>query len=208
MTTPDQNTPPPEPPAETVPKIEFDRVTSQLTEISNKFKALEDKARSSDLNALKGAQEWEKVAKLKEEEAQAANEKLSLFQTAYLKDKRTAALKEEALKNGILTSSIDDLDKFDFPEVIVEATSQGRTNILGVDRAIQRLKRERSHWFAGKVAPNLNTNSQTIVNSNDKPITPQDINAAELEARKTGNHNPYHDLVKRYTAQRKQQQIQ
>ena len=206
---PDPIEPPKETPPEVVPKSDFDRVTSQLTEISNKFKALEEKAKASDLNALKGAQEWEKVAKLKEQEAMDSAQKLTDFQTAYLQDKKIHALKEEALKHKILPTSLSDLEKFDFPEVLVEATSQGRTNILGVDRAIERLKKDRPYWFQDSRPLNINSKTPTTVaGDQDKPITPQDINAAEAEARKTGNTVPYHDLVKRYTAQRRQQQVQ
>ncbi len=44
----------------------------------------------------------------------------------------------------------------DFPEVEVEETDSGRFLVSGADKAIERLKKKKPHWFKDAKAPNFN----------------------------------------------------
>lgn len=158
--------------------------------LSEEKRAKEAELEESRLGKLKEQNDWQKIAqefegKYKEEKN--AREGMS---KAMIADRKMTAMREAAMKSGILSSALDDLDLLDFPEVKVETTSTGRVNVLGTESAIQRLKGLRPHWF-GKPTPNVNGGAPRVDESGEGEKTGVELRKQLLEletaARKSGD---------------------
>jgi len=91
----------------------------------------------------------------KQKRAEAEEKAKNLSQTVF-NNFKISAIKEEALKAGILDSAIEDLDIIDNSIVEVETTDQGRINIHGARDFIEDLKSKKPHWFKKIGAPTIN----------------------------------------------------
>jgi hypothetical protein len=118
-------------------------------------------------------------------------------------EKKIAALATEAVKQGINPASLPDLELLDFDEVQVETTSTGKILVTGQDRAIAKLKTLRPHWFSSGV-PSVNPSSPQTFKPNMDQVTVADLNAAELNYRKSKSDSDkkiYFDLIQKFKAQ-------
>lgn len=203
-TTGDQTT-------ETVSKQEFEHVMKDLHKFKQLAKDFEDKLKTKDLDSMKGSQKWEEIAKLKEQEAQDAQTELTDWKKTVMQDKKISIIREEALKQKIRQDALDDLDGFDFADLVqVEAVigSNGtrKINVLGADRAVQYLKTKRSHWFQDLKAPNVNTNTPTVTTADGK-VDVKQIMEAEKKAKESGDYAAYRGLVTQFNKQKQQARI-
>jgi len=115
---------------------------------------------------------WE-LEKRKRVEIEDKNKKLSQNYVNYFK---TTAIKEEALKSGILEQALDDIHLVDNSMVQVETTDRGNINVHGSKEFVEHLKEVKPHWFRKINAPNINTNNSTM------PSQPKELTAKELLA--------------------------
>lgn len=153
------------------------------------------------MNGLKEKDDWKKVAQDFEEKYNTERATNANKDKIIVTDKKMTAIKDAALKAGLLESASDDLELVDFKEVTVETTSTGRINVLGVDRAVQSLKAKKPHWF-GKATPNVNGNAPGVGSpSGGSKISEADVLKAEDEARKTGDWSKVQALHKQYREQ-------
>ncbi len=202
------NTAPPAPPVDQDPPADAAALREQLaTERSERQKAEHTAKTRADelerirLEGLKQKEDWQKVAQDYEKkytDEKSARENLG---KAIAADRKMTAVREAAMRAGILESALDDLDLVDFPQVTVETTSTGRTNVLGVDSAIQWLKTKKTHWFR-QGAPNINGNSPGVGAPGGTKVSETDILKAEDEARKTGDWSKVRDLMARFRNQK------
>jgi len=127
---------------------------------------------------------WENE-KQKRTEAEEKAQKLS--QTVF-NNFKMSAIKEEALKAGILESAVEDLDIVDNSMVEVETTDQGRINVLGASDFIETLKAKKPHWFNRAGAPRVN-------NGTPGYEEPKQLTAAEIVKLQKEDPKKYHEIM-------------
>lgn len=187
--------------AQEVEMVEKAKLKAALDEMHKEREArkkLEDKLKSQDLNAMKEKQEWQKIAELKEKEASEKDQELNTLRSGLVYDRKFSAVREAAIKSGILESAIDDLEMLGFEEVAIETTSMGRINVIGADDFVSKLKLRKPHWF-GKKGSKINSDSPETVGA--KGFTYEDLQEAEKKANKTGDYAPYEKLLRQYQRQ-------
>lgn len=183
-------------PPEKIDKAELDHALSDLQKWKQKAKELEKSQEDAKLARLKESQEWQKIAELKEQEANAARQESEGLKSAFLTDRKFSAVREAAMKAGIRTEALQDLDLVGLDSIAVETTSTGKINILGVEQFVSKMKATRPHWFGAGRAPNVNTADPSV--SMDGEVTI----AAIMKAQKEGNTPLYAELSRRYQQQK------
>ncbi len=184
-----------------VPKAEFERVMKDMHKFKSEAKENAKKVQESEEQKLREKQDWQKLAELNEQKAKDAEDRATRTQESYLGEKKFSAIKEAALKSGIIPQALEDLEMLDAKGVIVETTSTGKLNILGADSFINNLKALKPHWF-GQAPVNVNSNLPGV-QGGSKKITESDLIKASEEARKNGDYTPYEKMQKEYLQQQK-----
>lgn len=186
--------------AEVVPKSELQKALDDLMKFKKQARELEGKIKDREMQELTQKQEWEKIAKIKEQEAQAAIEKANMLESSFLNQKRFDALKSAALAQGIRKEALNDLELIDFnDDVAIETTSTGRINVVGADSAIKKLKAQRPYWF-GKSMGAVNTDSPGETTS--QAVTLDAVMKAQDKARKTQDWTEYKKVFAAYRQQK------
>lgn len=176
---------------ETVDKAEFQKVLNQMHEQKKRAKDLEARLKEAEISKLKEQQNWQQIAELKEKEAQEISTKYTALSENLVLDKKFAAVKEAALKQGILPSAIDDLEMIDLSSVVVEKTSTGRINVLGAEQLVSGLKLKKAHWFETK-GSRINPETPGV-------ISPKSVGWEEVKlAETTWKKNPSKENEQKY----------
>lgn len=172
-------------PEKTYSAKDMERLVSELTTYKTKAVELENKFKNQELEQAKASQEWQKVAQLHEQTAKEYQEKLEGLKKAVVKDKKMSAIREEAIKNGIRKESITDLGILDYPELKLDTDDEGKFLVEGADKAIQRLKTLRPHWFQS-AAPQVNAQSPSVTGAGGS-VSWDDLKKLESEYKKNPN---------------------
>lgn len=178
----------------TVSKAEFDKVLNQMHEQKKRAKQLEGEVEKQKLDKLKEQQNWQEIAKLKEEETEGYKQKLTVISQNLVFDKKFTAIREAALKQGILSTALDDLERVDMSSVIVETTAadgQIRYSIAGADQFVANLKMRKPHWFETKGS---RVNSETPGVISPKSVGWDEVKSAEAAYKK----NPTRENEQKY----------
>jgi len=190
---------PVEPPqVEMVSKAELEKVLSDMHKFKAQVKEQQVMLERANVEKLKATSDWKAVAEVKEQEADTAKREAEQLKAAFVNTQKLGSVREAALKAGLIASAVDDLDLLEYPEISVETTSTGRFNVLGADKAVQRLRTIRPHWFKSNV-PNVNAISPDVTSPGK--ITWEQIQKLEAEAKKSGNYAPYRDALLKFKAQ-------
>lgn len=183
----------------TVSKEAYEKVMADMHKYKKQLKEFEAKNREAELKVLKEKQEWQKIAELKEQEAREALEQKERMTKAIVTDKKLSAIREAALKHGVLESALEDMDFLDWSGVQVETTSTGRINVIGVEDAVKRVKTLKPHWF-GKPAPKIN-GKVPETKGTDGIVTVEKLNKLRKEAMKSGDYSAYEPAFRAFQAQ-------
>jgi hypothetical protein len=145
-----------------VPKQVHDEVVQDLLkhkgtakELEMKLQQIEREREQARLDGLKQKEEWQKVAQMKEKEAEELRQKLQKKDEMVSNYFKKSEVKAQAMKLGIRDQALQDLDLLPMDDVQLETTSTGKLNVLGADRYVEKLKTERPHWFTDKSAPQV-----------------------------------------------------
>jgi hypothetical protein len=185
---------------QTVSKEDHDRALKDLHKFKARAKELEDAVKATHTKSMKEKEQWKELAELREKEAEDLKKEKTKIQESLIYDKKYSAVKEAALAAGIRKEAVTDLELLEFSEVQIETTSTGRINILGADKAVDRLKTLKPHWFGSKGAkingdiPDVQTGGK---------ITKTQVYEAESKAKKTGDYAPYKQILAKYSQQAK-----
>lgn len=166
----------------TYTKQDIDRLAMELNKYKSQAEQLNAKFKNQEIEAAKAANDWQKVAQAKEQEASEALEKLNKFKNAVVSDKRLSAVREAAIAAGIRKEAIADLSYLDYPEVRLQTDEEGNFKVEGADKAVQRLKTTRTHWFGSNV-PNVNTQTPNVTGIGGK-LTLDEVKKLQAEYNK------------------------
>jgi hypothetical protein len=187
-----------------VPKKAYEEVTSDLMKFKSKSKDLEEKLKAyekereeSKFKSLKDKEEWQKLAEVREQEANNLRQELESNKRATTNYFKMAEVKAQAMKHGIRDNALDDLDLLSMDDVQVETTSTGKVNILGADKFVDRLKAVKPHWFHDKTAPRVD-GSDPHVSKDSGPISAQ----ALLKLQKEGKQADYEAALLKFKQKR------
>lgn len=203
---PDDNPNPPadDPPAPALVSREaYDRVKNDMHEFKKKTADLQKTIDDMKVQGHKAKEDFKSLAEHHEARAKQYETELTGLKSGLIASKKTEALTAEAVKHGINPASIPDLELLDFDELTVETTSTGKILVSGADRAIQKLKTLRPHWFSKQV-PSVNTATPNLGTPQNGQVTIADINAAEAQWKKTksdADKKAYYDVIQKYKAQ-------
>ena len=169
-------------PEQTFTKSEVQKILEEAKAYKSKVQEYETKMKAREVEELTANQRWKELAELKEKEALEALEKAEKLKSAFVQKERISALKEAALAAGIRKESLPDLRLIDFPEVALQNGNDGEFTVSGADKAIQRLKALRPHWFQSSI-PSVNSASP-IVTGDGSSITFDDVKKLQNEYQK------------------------
>lgn len=187
-----------DPPA-MVSREEFERVQADMHKYKQQAREASAQSERLKLQGLKEKEDWKKVAEEYEAKFKESEGKYQGLQSALLKNEKMAAIRMEAQKAGIVgEKALEILELLEFPEVAVETTSTGRINVLGADRAIQRMKMERPFLF-GKSVPSINPNSPGTTAAGT--VSYEELMKSEEAARKSGDWSKHRELLQRFRSQ-------
>ena len=185
MTESNENqAPPTEAPApeQTFTKSEVQKILEEAKAYKSKVQEYEAKMKAKEVEDLTANQRWKELAELKEREAIEAIEKAEKLKSAFVTKEKLSALKEAALQAGIRKESLPDLRLIDFPEVNLQNGNEGEFTVSGADKAIQRLKALRPHWFQSSI-PAVNSASPAVTGDGSS-ITFDDVKKLQNEYQK------------------------
>lgn len=189
----DPATPPVVPPIEErISKEEFLRVKNDMHKFKEDARKLQEELENKRIGAMKEKQDWEGIAKAKEQEAADFKEKYDGLSRSLVENAKHSALKNAALKSGILDQSLSDLELLDFAEVHVETTTTGKILVSGAENAIESLKKRRPHWFGTKPASVNPSSPETFTPSNGR-VSMEDLGKLE----KAYKENPQSSAAKK-----------
>ena len=170
-------------------RAELEKVRQKAKEAGEKLKTMEDERENAKISAMKEKEDWKKLAELREQEATELKKRLDTTGKATTEYFKKAEIRAQAMKAGIRESALDDLDLLQFSEVNVETTSTGRINVLGADKAVERIKATRPFWFEDKKAPAIDTTNPKV--SKGQKLNMKDI----LKLQKEGKTEEYQAAV-------------
>ena len=148
------------PPPNNAPDIN-QKILEELKKAKLEAKEAKDRLKTRETEELTKNQQYKELAELREKEALEAREETERYKTAVVKREKMSAIREAAIQSGIRKESIPDLRLIDFPELTLETNSEGEFTTAGADKAIQRLKTLRPHWFKPNV-PKVNSDSPIV----------------------------------------------
>lgn len=183
-----------------VSREEFEALKKNFATVAEEKAKLEATVSEIETEKLKSQKKWQELADINEKKAKDAEDKFKNLQGALMKREKMSAIKEEAMKHGILPGSLDDLEVMDWSDVALESTSTGKINVLGAAKAVERFKASKPHWFKSAAA-NVNTNTPGVDSTTTTTVTKEALNKAELDAKKTGNWETYKKVHADYRKQ-------
>ncbi len=163
-------------------------------------KELEDKLAAHEADKLKANNQYKELSELNAAKVKDLEAKLTAKDTAIVEGAKYNALKEAALKAGLV--QVQDLDYVDLKGIQIETTSTGKVNVLGAEQAIENLKLQRPHWFASKTPPGISLNQPGVVNTPTGTVTSADLFKLEKDAKASGDYKAYHAAVMQMKNQR------
>lgn len=160
---------------------------------------LETANEKARVDKLKESENWQGLAKEYETRATNAESENKTLKESMVYDKKYSAVKTLALQSGLRKEALNDLELIDLFDVAIETTSTGRINVLNVDKAVERIKASRPHWFGKRGAVNINPGEPGVVTTGE--VKYNDLLKAEETAKKNGDYAPYEALHKKYLEQ-------
>lgn len=186
---------------DTVKKSDYERMKADMLKFKKQARDLEKKDKDAQLKALKEKQDWQKIAQLKEKEANEEKEKNNRLLGSIISDKKISAIRTAAIKEGLLDSASDDLELISWDDVEVETTSTGRINVHGAEDAVKKLKSLKPHWF-GKPGAKFNGKIPGAKEGDGEGLVSiEKLNKLEKEAKESGDYSAYEKAFKTFQRQ-------
>lgn len=158
------------------------RQKAKSRELEEKLQSLEGERENLKVKSLKDKEQWQKLAELKEREADDFKKQLESQKTTTTNYFKRSEIRQQAMKLGIRENALDDLDLLGYDDVQLETTSTGKINVLGADKFVERLKTTKPHWFNDRTAPNIDSASPGVTRPSS--VSVQDVLRLQKEGKK------------------------
>jgi hypothetical protein len=194
---------------ESVSKADHQRVLDDMMKFKKNFNdtAKENEDLKARLEALEkaGKESSGDFKSLAEQYKNTADEwkgKYDGLKGSIVINEKHKAASQALLKAGMKADALKILEKEDFKDIEVEATTSGRFLVHGVDLFVDKFKKEYPFAFGTGEAPVVNTGGGGSSNDHGDELTPKRLHEIEIECRKKNDMNPYYEAVKKYSAQK------
>lgn len=189
--------------AEVVPKQAYDSVTSDLHKFKQQVREFEKKFQHQETATLKANEEWKTLYESEVQKRELAEEKSHKLENSFVFNKKMDAIKQEAVKQGIHSAALNDLEMMNFDDVQIQKTvredGMQSVQILGAENAVARLKANKEYLFNKAIPPRTNNSDSEV--GNPKEVTIEQV----LKAEKDGNTQKYRELLTEYQKQKLKQ---
>lgn len=128
----------------------------QYKETADRVRELEDKLKAIDVAKLEESEEHQKLAEHYRTEAETFKQKYNQTVESVITDKKISAVQRELNRHQVKEGYVDLITQMIGDDVIVEATSTGRHNVLGADKFVESIKETYPDMFIDPKAPNIN----------------------------------------------------
>lgn len=162
-------------------KKEFKAAEERNLQLQNQIKAMEERSLAEKSN-------YKELYERKNEELNTLRAERENDQRLFFDSVKISAVEKEAIKMGIRPEALEDIKRLGQDGVMIETTSTGNLNVLGVEEFVTDLKRNRPFWFKDQGAPTINNGSPGY--REEKPLS-------GLEMLKLQRENPqkYKELM-------------
>jgi len=184
-----------------ISRAEFEKVMKDMHRFKSEAKTNAEKLKAKETEDLKKREEYKALYEREAQRAKELEEKDQKRDEAYVNDKKFSTLKAHAEKLGLRSEALADLELVGLDDIVAETTSTGKINILGADKAAERLKQIRPHWFESKSAPKINANTPGVFSG--ASISVDDVLSAEKKAKsgKAEDVKAYEETVRKFRSQ-------
>ncbi len=184
-----------DPKEELIPYSQFKSVKDDMHKYKEEARKNADALKATQEKEMRDKEQWKEFGQAKEKEATDWKTKYEALNSSNFERAKISAVREAALKLGLVDSAIDDLEMLDLKDVVVETTSTGRTQVIGAKSAAERIKSIRPHWFDNKRVPSVNGRMPEVESGKDGQVSYADVVKLEAEAKKTGDYTKYKEAV-------------
>lgn len=146
----------------------------KLNQILEENKTLKEKLEQEKTNILTEKENFKELYDLEKQKREEAETKSKTLTSSYVNFFKTSAIKEEAIKGGILDQALDDISLVENSMVQIETTDKGNVNVYGAKEFVEQLKQNKPHWFKKIGAPNVN-NANSEMPDPPKPLSARDL---------------------------------
>lgn len=157
---------------EVVPKQELQHVLNDMmkhkreaNQFKTEYEKLQAKVKEMEENNLSEKEDFKTLYERAKEDAEQYKNKYGELQENIVNSEKVSAVEKAAIKLGVRDEALEDLSNrllsSDKDEVEVEATTNGRMLVHGVEGYVSRLKEQKPHWFKGQSAARIDNSSPT-----------------------------------------------
>jgi hypothetical protein len=164
------------------------RALDDMHKYKSKVREYEERLGNLEADRLKEKEDWKTLSERHEKERDDYKTKYEGLNSSLQMNEKSRYVRESAIKAGIRTEALDDLDRLDLNGVGLEYTTGGRMLVNGHEDFVEDLKKTRPFWFKDKKMPTINSAGGTT-----PPDTNQDLTAArflELETKYKRENKP------------------
>lgn len=179
----------------TVDQKAYEKVKADMIKYKKEAQEYKSKIQQEEERRLRESNDWKSLYERTKSELEERDSKLTAQEQSFLNEKKFSAIREVAMKAGIRTEAISDLELLSFEDVDVVKTETGRVEVRGHDRAIEMLRSKKPHWF-GKSSSNVNTNVPNV--SKQGVVTEDELIKLSIKAQQTGDYSDYERKLKQF----------
>ena len=132
-------------PEETVSKDGIERALKDVHRFKDEARSLKEKLKTVEETQLKEKQQWKELYEQRDKEYKDLLGKEEQLRGSIVNEKKFFALKDEAQRLGLLPEAVADLEYWDLSDVLIEATSSGKVNIVNAKQVAEKIKTMRPH---------------------------------------------------------------
>jgi hypothetical protein len=141
---------------------DFLRFKHEARELKEQNAKLQRAIEEQKENQMRQQEQWKELYEREKEKSSALQSRNDEIQNSFFGSLKSKEIEREAVKLGIRSEALRDLDILDTSYVITETTSQGNVNIVGAAEFVERLKQDRPYWFQQKTNTNINSGNPTF----------------------------------------------
>lgn len=137
-------------------KEQADKYKQEIAQMREQMGKLQQSIGEKEEQTLREQHKWQELAEKYKSDLEQTKNQFTDFKGQMVNYEKSNAVKQAALKAGIMQESLEDLELLDLEGVEIETTSTGRLLVNGAEDFVESLKERRPHWFRNTNKPNLN----------------------------------------------------